>query len=181
MNSVGVVSEIIACIGRWSAVRIWVSFFHSLTNIRFSLFLFGFVITLVMIPDILSDFARSTKNHCNMRRIPAPWVPFLLPIFRLVTVIMSRSVSHSFQSQCASESLAIKMPTFCERSEGWNGLPKAGHHWYSWWDLWPLPGEDFGPLHEGPYLGRVGIRHPRTFYFCLTHGALIREKDEIPF
>jgi len=31
-----------------------------------------------------------------------------------------------------------------------------------------------------PTLGRVRKRHPRMFYRCLTHGALIREKDRIP-
>jgi len=30
-------------------------------------------------------------------------------------------------------------------------------------------------------LGRVRKRHTRMFYRCLTHGALIREKDRIPF
>ena len=31
------------------------------------------------------------------------------------------------------------------------------------------------------FQGRVRKRHPRMFYLCLTHGALIREKDGIPF
>jgi len=30
-------------------------------------------------------------------------------------------------------------------------------------------------------LGRVRKRHPTMFYRCLPHGALIREKDRIPF
>ena len=43
-----------------------------------------------------------------------------------------------------------------------------------------LLGENIPTKNKTP-LGRVRKRHPRMFYRCLTHGALIRDKDRIPF